>query len=273
MSSEPEKQHQSAGDQIGRSTVAYRPVLPKVQPGRYVQKAFHARGGMGEVWVGEDSEIGRQVALKRLRKEGTQQKDRFLAEAQITGQLEHPGIVPVHDLGMDEEGNPFYVMKFVHGRTLKEAVEQYHSTTQADAPPREVQWLRLLERFLDLCQTVAYAHSRGVIHRDLKPDNVMLGEYGEAILLDWGLAKVLGHPEPAGGPSYVHLTYDSGGKAETQAGQVMGAPPYMAPEMAEGHAADVDQTTDVYLLGATLYEILTGQPPRIVVQVPQGELA
>ncbi|MBI3465424.1 MAG: protein kinase, partial [Planctomycetes bacterium] len=129
------------------------------------------------------------------------------------------------------------------------------------------QQLRLLEIFVDLCQSVAYAHSRGVIHRDLKPDNVMLGEYGETIVLDWGLAKVMGHPElpgghsPSGAPSYVHVT-PAGRGSETLRGAVMGAPPYMPPEVAEGRIDEVDERTDVYLLSATLYEILTGRPPR-----------
>src|SRR5262249_5228442 len=140
---------------------------------------------------------------------------RFLMEAQVTGQLEHPGVVPIHELGVDEKGQPFYVMKFVHGRTLKKVIEEYHSPTPAGGEPNEVQRLRLLETFVDLCQTVAYAHSRGVLHRDLKPDNVMLGPYGETLLLDWGLAKLVGRPEargPASGEDApVHLTYTGSG--------------------------------------------------------------
>jgi hypothetical protein len=142
-----------------RSTVAYHPVVPKVQLGRFVNQRFHARGGMGEVWRAEDTEIGREVALKRMRPERIKDQDRFLAEAQITGQLEHPAIVPVHDLGMDEEGRPFYVMKFVRGRSLKDAIEDYHSPASAKDSSREVQQLRLLEIFTDLCQAVAYAHT------------------------------------------------------------------------------------------------------------------
>jgi tRNA A-37 threonylcarbamoyl transferase component Bud32/Tfp pilus assembly protein PilF len=257
---EPEEPQAVARE--GPSTVAYRPLSPQMQTDRYAPQAFHARGGMGEVWRATDGQIGREVALKMLRPGREDDRDRFFAEAQITGQLEHPGIVPVHDLGLDKNFRPFYVMKFVHGRTLKEVLDEYHAADPEAGTDRQVQRLRLLEVFIAMCQTVAYAHSRGVIHRDLKPSNIMIGPYGEAVVLDWGLAKVLGHPEsPEAATAYVHLNY-SGESSETEAGAVLGAAPYMAPEVAEGKAAEADARTDVYLLGATLYEILTGRPPR-----------
>jgi tetratricopeptide (TPR) repeat protein len=242
-------------------TVSYRPVLPLCKPGRYAVKKLHASGGMGEVWLADDLDIGRPVALKRLRGERSEQTERFLIEAQVTGQLEHPGVVPVHDLGADENGQPFYIMSFVGGPRLKDVIADYHSPNAAGKEPREVQRLHLLEAFVQLCRTIAYAHSKGVIHRDIKPDNVMLGPYGETIVLDWGLAKVLGHPDEAGSGGYVQLTY-TGNSTATLYGQVIGAPPYMAPEAADGKAAEADERTDVYLLGATLYEVLTGRPPR-----------
>jgi Flp pilus assembly protein TadD len=242
-----------------RATEAYRGTPPRSD--RYVARKFHARGGMGEVWLAEDVEIGRPVAVKRLRSSSGSDRDRFLSEARITGQLEHPGVIPVHDMGSDDNGQPFYIMTFIQGRTLQTALEEYHAGRKA-AQPREVQWLRLLEAFVRLCQTVAYAHHRGVIHRDLKPDNVMLGPYGETLVLDWGLAKKLGQPEIPGGATYVPLASSGGNLSETEGGMVLGAPPYMAPEVAEGNAGAADQRTDVYLLGSTLYEILTGRPPR-----------
>src|SRR5439155_2783673 len=159
---------------------------------RFVLKKFHARGGMGEVWIAQDSAIGRVVALKKIRSGRETQADKFLHEAQITGQLEHPGVVPVHEVGVDATGQPYYVMKFVHGRTLKEAIDDYHKPAGPRAVAREVQFVQLLQVFIHLCQTVAYAHSRSVIHRDLKPDNVMVGQYGETLVLDWGLAKIVG---------------------------------------------------------------------------------
>jgi serine/threonine protein kinase/tetratricopeptide (TPR) repeat protein len=232
--------------------------------GRYLLTAFHARGGMGEIWRCQDATIGREVALKRLVSDRPAARQRFLAEAQITGQLEHPGIVPIHDVGYDDTGKPFYIMKLVRGRTLKTAVDEYHAapTTNA-AEPRELKRVRLLNIFLDICHAAAYAHSRGVIHRDLKPENVMLGPYGETVLLDWGVAKVKGQPEPPDSGGYGSVApHLSGGTAQTEDGSILGSPLYMPPEMAEGHTTDTDQRTDVYLLGATLYEILTGCPPR-----------
>jgi tRNA A-37 threonylcarbamoyl transferase component Bud32 len=242
-------------------TEGYQRVLPRCKPGRYAIKKFHARGGMGEVWQGEDTDIGRPIALKRLRVERSDQAERFLAEAQITGQLEHPGIVPVHDLGTDDENQPFYIMSFIDGPRLKDAIADYHAPHANGNESREVQRLRLLGAFVKLCQTIAYAHSRGVIHRDLKPDNVMIGPFGETVILDWGLAKIKGRPEEPAPAGYVHLTY-GGSSTATQYGTVIGAPPYMAPEEAEGKATEADERTDVYLLGGTLYEILTGRAPH-----------
>jgi tetratricopeptide (TPR) repeat protein/tRNA A-37 threonylcarbamoyl transferase component Bud32 len=227
---------------------------------RYVVAKFHARGGMGEVWICHDSHLGRDVAVKRLSSSGTVAKQRFLAEAHVTGQLEHPGIVPVHDLGQDEDGRPFYVMKFVRGRSLKQAIQDYYAKPPRGELPPQLQWRRLLEVFVDVCHAVAYAHSRGVLHRDLKPDNVMLGAYGETILLDWGLAKTRGEQTPITATST--SVHTSASATNTEAGSIIGSPLYMPPEMAEGRINDTDERTDIYLLGATLYEILTGRTPR-----------
>ncbi len=232
--------------------------------GRYVLKRFHARGGMGEVWEAEDPVIGRQVALKRMSGRRSEQFQRFEVEAQVTGQLEHPGIVPIHELGYNDDGQPYYVMKFLHGKTLHQVIKDYHELKATNRSDREVEQFRLLQIFTSLCQTVAYAHSRGVVHRDLKPDNVMQGEYGETILLDWGIAKIMGQPDRAGSggdASYVHLN-ESSGYPETRAGTIMGTPMYMAPEIATGRNEEVDHRSDVFLLGAILYEILTGHQPR-----------
>jgi serine/threonine protein kinase len=229
-------------------TPAFQPQLRSL---RYIVRKFHDRGGIGEVWVAEDTEIGRKVALKRLRKNREDQKERFLAEAQITGQLEHPGIVAVHDLGIDEAGQAFYVMSFIQGRPLLAAIEDYHAGRSASVEGREVQRARLLEVFVKVCQAVAYAHHRGVVHRDLKPDNVMLGPFGEALVLDWGMAKVLNQPELATGAVPVRPTYSSG-SGETQDGVIMGAPAYMAPEMAAKDRAKSRQIKKDVLLGTLI---------------------
>ncbi|HKI38503.1 MAG TPA: tetratricopeptide repeat protein [Gemmataceae bacterium] len=237
-------------------------IVPRVRADRYTLQRFHAKGGMGEVWLAEDRDVGRPVALKRMRRQGSLiEQERFLREARITGQLEHPGIVPIHELGTDENGQPVYVMKFIHGRTLSDAVKDYREGSGSADVPREVQLLRLLEVFVALCQTVAYAHSRGVLHRDIKPDNVMLGPYGETLVLDWGLAKVIGKAD--GDPAGRSVTLGPSGESlESVAGSVRGTPGYMPPEMAAGRVEDIDQLSDVYLLGATLYHILTGRQPR-----------
>ncbi len=252
-----------AYDPRHRGGQAAEPVSPQQRCGNYVLKRFFAKGGMGEVWLAEDPAIGRSVALKRMLGKSSDQQLRFRVEAQITGQLEHPGIVPVHQLGTNAEGEPYYVMKFVQGRTLQKVVEEFHAR-KLTGGALEVEQLRLLQMFLALCQTVAYAHSRGVLHRDLKPENVMLGPFGETILLDWGIAKVLGHNDPAGrdesSPSA--RLRESIPDTETHDGAIMGTPTYMAPEVAAGLNEEVDERSDIYLLGATLYQILSGYPPR-----------
>ncbi len=266
---------------------AFPPVAPQMRTGRYALKRFFAKGGMGEIWLAEDCAINRPVALKKIRAGREDLRERFLLEAQITGQLEHPGVVPVHELGTDDSGQPFYAMRFIQGRTLQDALDEYHAAGQADVP-KEVQQYRLLQAFINLCQTVAYAHSRGVIHRDLKPDNVMVGAFGETLLLDWGLAKVLGQPDiddsaahptvappngtgesapvhaktdPLAAYSHVRLSVSTESTA-TQAGSVKGTLGYMPPEAAEGDVEGVDTSSDIYLLGATLFHILTGRAPR-----------
>jgi tetratricopeptide (TPR) repeat protein len=234
---------------------------------RYNLKKMHARGGMGEVWLAQDSGIGRTVALKKMRARMKGKEDQFFWEGQVTGQLEHPGVVPVHELGVDDAGEPYYVMKFVHGRTLLEEIEAFHGAP-AGRPNREVERLRLLQVFLAMCETVAYAHSRGIIHRDIKPENVMIGGYGETLMLDWGLAKMVGKDEHAERGPLRRQSF-SGETFETLAGSVKGTPWYMAPEVAAGATDTVDHLSDVFLLGATLYHLLTGKLPREGKTIPE----
>ena len=172
-------------------------------PTRYRILRPHAEGGLGAVFVAHDEELHREVALKEILERhvhNTQSRLRFLLEAEVTGGLEHPGIVPVYGLGQHEDGRPYYAMKFIRGESLKSAIAKFHLADNPNRDPgeRAISMRRLLTHFVDVCEATAYAHSRGVLHRDLKPANVMLGKYGETLVVDWGLAKPLGRCFPRG---------------------------------------------------------------------------
>jgi WD40 repeat protein/tRNA A-37 threonylcarbamoyl transferase component Bud32 len=228
---------------------------------RYTLTRLHAEGGLGQVWIARDGELHREVALKRLHPQRTRHPDvwrRFLKEAQVTGQLGHPNIVPVYELGRDEKGQPFYTMRLVEGRTLRSDIGEFHKRRRAgysDAAKQQ----RLLSAFVGVCHAISFAHSRGVLHRDLKPENVVLGDFGEVIVLDWGLAKL----GDAGEEPSNSVELDAGSVHHaTAVGAVMGSPAYMAPEQAAGQTDAIDVRTDVYGLGAILFEILTGRSPH-----------
>jgi serine/threonine-protein kinase len=245
----------------------------------------HARGGLGEVFVAHDAELRREVALKEIQDrhaDDPASRSRFLLEAEITGGLEHPGVVPVYGLGTYADGRPFYAMRFIRGDSLKDAIQRFH---KADVPGRDpgarsLALRQLLGRFVDVCEAVAYAHSRGVLHRDLKPGNVMLGPYGETLVVDWGLAKPVGHPAGGEGATQGPLQPASASSsAPTQMGSVLGTPAFMPPEQAAGRLDQLGAASDVYSLGATLYCLLTGKAPfegkdagAVLQQVQRGEL-
>jgi serine/threonine protein kinase len=232
------------------------------QRSRYVLTRLHGEGGLGQVWVARDNDLERDVAFKQIKPERAEHPElwrRFLNEAKITGQLEHPNIVPVYELGhAPETDRPFYTMRLVRGQTLREAIAEYHQRRragQADPLARP----RLLQAFVSICHALHYAHTHGVIHRDLKPENVILGRFGEVVVLDWGLAKVVDQPEE----NATHIGVGTEGQpGATQAGQALGTPAYMAPEQADGRIDLIDRRTDIYGLGAILFEILTGLPPH-----------
>jgi serine/threonine-protein kinase len=233
-----------------------------------------ARGGMGVVLRARDPAFGRLLAVKvllPLHRGEPELERRFLAEARLTGRLQHPGIPPAHELGRLADGRPFFAMKLVQGQTLEALLARRDSP--ADGLPR------LLELFAAVCQAVAYAHSQGVIHRDLKPSNVMVGAFGEVQVMDWGLAKVLGTPEEeALSGRGANTTVTSRASAETVEGALLGTPAYMAPEQARGEVGRLDERADVFGLGAILCQILSGEPPyrgtgqKALQQAAKGDL-
>ena len=277
-----------------------REILARGGGERYQVAGEIARGGMGAVLRAVDCDIRREVAVKYLLDQADpRKKARFVEEAQVTGQLEHPNIVPIHELGVDARQRLFFSMKMVRGRSLQHVLTELRDEPRAaekDYPPG-----RLLTIFVNICHALAYAHSRGVVHRDLKPANIMIGDFGEVYVMDWGLAKVLqGNvvvDKPSGviqstpsfdwaeaggdGPSSATVkTSRQAASDQTVDGMILGTPLYMPPEQAKGDVGRIDRRSDIYALGAILYEILTLQPPvdkqgghlAILMRVSQGEI-
>ncbi|MBM3888772.1 MAG: hypothetical protein FJ388_06550, partial [Verrucomicrobia bacterium] len=226
-----------------------------------------ARGGMGAILDAKETAIERSVAMKvMLDAESPDALARFVTEGKVTGQLEHPNIVPVHELGVDEQQQVFYTMKFVRGDTLRKVLEQL-AAGDADTI-RKYPLSHLLTIFQKVCDAMAFAHSKGVIHRDLKPENIMLGDFGEVLVMDWGLAKVVarhsnvetGREQVSATPGQAQLDIGMSSHGATMTGTIMGTPQYMPPEQAHGRIERLDARSDIYSLGAILYHILTLQP-------------
>ncbi len=250
--------------------------LGQTSPGNFYASHYSVhgtvgQGGIGRVFLAHDQALGREVAIKELLpckdlRDLPRRLNRFVREVRITGQLEHPGVVPVYEVGLREDGTLYYVMKYVRGKTMQAAIDE-----ACARPPDEAQGerLKLLNPLIAVCEAMSYAHSRGVVHRDLKPDNIILGEFGETIILDWGLAKVQRpwqseSPDDASpgvsrlGPAMAGMTVD---------GEILGTPAFMAPEQVDSRFGEVNARTDVYALGTILYDLLTGVLPY------QGDIA
>lgn len=253
---------------------------------RYSPTELHACGGLGAVFRARDEELNRVVALKEILPEHSHKahyQEKFVFEAKITGLLEHPGIVPIYGLGRYSDNQPYYAMRFIRGRSFSELIREFHKCnkplTAASYHGREFR--SLLRRLIETCNAIHFAHEHGVLHRDIKPANVMLGEYGETLVVDWGLAKLFDplHPSEDEYEQSTKIDVQGSGSSKTSHGSVIGTPMYMSPEQAYGKVDQLDGRTDVYSLGAVLFHLITGENPidgktsvDIIVAVRQGKI-
>ncbi len=246
------------------SSIRPESMIERMQTGRYPVLQFHEQGGLGWVYLAKDRELGRTVALKCLQPGPATDplaRERFLREAEITAKLEHPGVVPIYGCdGTPKQEHPYYTMRFIRGETLRNAIVAFHASSTA-SDWRSLQAIRLLRAFVAICDTIAFAHSKSVIHRDLKSSNIMLGAYGETLVLDWGLARLTNDPleDP---DSAIAIPKDAERDIHvTQVGATLGTVAFMSPEQAYGNWAQVGPPSDIFSLGAILYQILTNQTP------------
>ena len=238
---------------------------PTVATERFMKLVKHSQGGMGELYRARDMQLNRLVALKQMHPHCVEQeslRDRFFFEGQVTGRLEHPGIVPVYAMGENSDKLPYYVMRYIDGETMTDAIRRLHSSEEVDLNRSNEEFRNLLARFVDACYAIDYAHSRGVLHRDLKPDNIMLGKFQETLVVDWGLAAG-GRPTDADVDAAHQVLDDNLNRRqqETMAGTALGTPNYMSPEQARGNLDAIGPATDIFNLGASLFHLLTRSAP------------
>jgi len=244
---------------------------------KYVISGEVGRGGMGVILNAVDTDIRREVAMKVItgrRGESRDYLERFVGEAQVQGQLEHPNICPVHELGVDRDGRVYFTMKIVKGSSLAEMIKQARESGGTADSRRLTNALNI---FLKICDGMAFAHSRGVIHRDLKPDNIMVGDFGEVYVMDWGLAKIIGREDDRMDGLVITDRSEEDGEMKTMTGSVVGTPSYMPPEQSKGIVEEMDERSDIYSLGGLLYELLslerpfTGKTPWEILEKVTGE--
>ncbi|MBL8823891.1 MAG: serine/threonine protein kinase [Planctomycetia bacterium] len=224
----------------------------------YASLIFHAQGGLGQVFQAQDLFLNRRVAVKTLLPQwcGSEHaREDFLCEARVTSQLEHPGIVPIYQVGQLADKRPCYSMRFIEGQTLQQAIKEYHQGQSSQTSEKRLAFRHLLSRFVAVCQTVAYVHSKGVLHRDLKPENIMLGKFGETIVLDWGMSPR--QQKTSRGAT----DWNANRNLSHYSGSIQGTLGYLSPEQASGGSAEITSETDIFGLGATLYAILCNRPP------------
>jgi serine/threonine-protein kinase len=254
---DPTHSHPRARVEIDLGRPGDQPPSP-FETDQFVQRGLLGRGGSGVVVRALDKELLREVAIKILSSEfveGSPEAERFIEEARITGQLEHPNIVPIYEIGVRPTGHRFLCLRLLEGRTLEETL---HHMGASRLEPDNL--ASLLEAFSKVCDAIAFAHSRGVVHRDLKPLNIMLSDFGQVYVLDWGIARRLAR-DPERQPAVRLWPDDAPRPPSDPVGALMGTPSYMAPEQIRGQTDAIDERTDVFALGATLYQILAGAPP------------
>jgi serine/threonine protein kinase len=234
----------------------------------YRELRFHARGGLGEIYVADDTDLKREVVLKFIRGQHRKRRDandQFRLEAEVTARLDHPGVVPVYGFGKTPDGRYCYAMRFIQGDTIESKITEIHSPAMKGEDSifdssRSVELRQLIARFITVCQTLAYAHNRGILHRDIKPDNIMLGRFGETLVVDWGLALAVNRDDTARASGEETLMPTGSGSSSGSTGGAVGTPAYMSPEQAAGLPV-LTPGVDVFSLGATLYKMLTGRAP------------
>ncbi|MBI1313498.1 protein kinase [bacterium] len=257
----------------GRSDSGESGALRLVQ--QYRKLRFHAKGGLGEIYIADDRELQRDVVLKFIKTRHRNRKEcreQFRTEAEVTARLDHPGVVPVYGFGQTKDGRLCYAMRFIQGESLEDRIARLHAPMAAHkrhhgggspfSPGRTVEFRGLLNRFVTVCRTIAYANNRGILHRDIKPDNIMLGKYGDTLVVDWGLAMAIDRDETARASGEQTLMPSSGSESSStgSTGGPVGTPAYMSPEQATG-VFNLTPASDIFALGATLYKLLTGTAP------------